>query len=29
MLIEFFLKLKAGGVPVSIREFLTLLEALE
>src|SRR5688572_18677874 len=29
MLIEFYLKLKAGGVPVSIREFLTLLEALE
>ena len=28
MLIEFFLKLKAGGVPVSVREFLTLLEAL-
>ena len=29
MLIEFFLKLKEGGVPVSIREFLTLLAALE
>ena len=29
MLIEFFLKLKDGGVPVSIREFLTLIEALE
>lgn len=29
MLIEFFLKLKEGGVPVSIREFLTLIEALE
>ena len=29
MLIEFFLKLKEGGVPVSVREFLTLLEALE
>jgi len=29
MLIEFFLKLKAGGVPASIREFLTLLEALD
>ena len=29
MLIEFFLKLKQGGVPVSIREFLTLLAALE
>ena len=29
MLIEFFLRLKEGGVPVSIREFLTLLEALE
>ncbi len=28
MLIEFFLKVKEGGVPVSIREFLTLLEAL-
>ena len=28
MLIDFFLKLKAGGVPVSIKEFLTLLEAL-
>src|SRR5919106_5889145 len=28
MLIEFFLKLKQGGVPASIREFLTLLEAL-
>ena len=28
MLIEFFLKLKEGGVPVSIREFLTLIEAL-
>ena len=29
MLIEFFLKLKQGGVPVSVREFLTLLEALD
>ena len=29
MLIEFFLKLKQGGDPVSIREFLTLLEALQ
>jgi uncharacterized protein len=29
VLIEFFLKLKEGGVPVSIREFLTLIEALE
>ncbi|MEQ1773828.1 MAG: VWA domain-containing protein [Burkholderiales bacterium] len=29
MLIEFFLKLKAGGVPVSIKEFLVLLEAFE
>ena len=29
MLIEFFLKLKQGGVPASIREFLTLLEALD
>src|ERR671915_1036516 len=29
MLIEFFLKLKEGGVPVSIREFLTLNEALK
>jgi uncharacterized protein with von Willebrand factor type A (vWA) domain len=29
MLIEFFLKVKEGGVPVSVREFLTLLEALE
>jgi uncharacterized protein len=29
VLIEFFLKLKAGGVPVSIREFLTLVEALD
>jgi uncharacterized protein with von Willebrand factor type A (vWA) domain len=29
VLIEFFLKVKAGGVPVSIREFLTLVEALE
>ena len=29
MLIEFFLKLKEGGVPVSIKEFLTLIEALE
>src|SRR5436190_6950773 len=28
MLIEFFLKCKQGGVPVSIREFLTLLEAM-
>jgi len=28
MLIEFFLKLKQGGVPVSIKEFLTLIEAL-
>jgi uncharacterized protein len=29
MLIEFFLKVKEGGVPASIREFLTLLGALE
>ena len=29
MLIEFFLTLKAAGVPVSIREFLNLLEALK
>ncbi|MCC7485554.1 MAG: VWA domain-containing protein [Burkholderiales bacterium] len=29
MLIEFFLKVKQGGVPVSVREFLTLLTALE
>ena len=29
MLIEFFLKLKEGGVPASIREFLTLIEALQ
>ncbi len=29
MLIEFFLKLKEGGVPASVREFLTLLEALD
>ena len=29
MLIEFFLKVKAGGVPASVREFLTLLEALK
>src|ERR671914_294981 len=29
MLIEFFLKVKQGGVPVSIREFLTLLEAMD
>src|SRR5260221_4467226 len=29
MLIEFFLKLKQGGLPVSIREFLMLLEALK
>ena len=29
MLIEFFLKLKQGSVPVSVREFLTLLEALD
>jgi uncharacterized protein with von Willebrand factor type A (vWA) domain len=29
VLIEFFLKLKEGGVPVSIKEFLTLLQALE
>ena len=28
MLIEFFLKLKAGGIPVSIKEFLVLNEAL-
>ena len=28
MLIEFFLKLKAGGIPVSIKEFLILIEAL-
>src|SRR3954469_8459552 len=29
MLIEFFLKLKQGSLPVSVREFLTLLEALD
>ena len=29
MLIEFFLKLKQGGLPVSVREFLVLLEAME
>ena len=29
MLIEFFLKLKQGGLPVSIKEFLMLLEALD
>ena len=29
MLIEFFLQLKSGGVPVSIKEFLTLIAALE
>ena len=29
MLIEFFLKVKEGGVPASVREFLTLLEALK
>ena len=29
MLTEFFLKLKEGGVPVSIKEFLALIEALE
>ena len=29
MLIEFFLKLKQGGVPVSIKEFLVLLQGLE
>src|SRR6185295_8622937 len=29
MLIEFFIKLKQGGLPVSIREFLMLLEALK
>src|SRR5262245_45346011 len=29
MLIEFFLQLKQGGLPVSVREFLTLLEALD
>src|SRR5688572_23305935 len=29
MLIEFFLKCKEGGVPVSIREFLVLLEAMD
>src|SRR3989337_757808 len=28
MLTEFFIKLKQGGVPVSIKEFLTLIEAL-
>jgi uncharacterized protein with von Willebrand factor type A (vWA) domain len=28
MLIEFFLRLKQGGIPVSIREFLALIEAL-
>jgi uncharacterized protein with von Willebrand factor type A (vWA) domain len=29
MLIEFFLKLKDGGLPVSVKEYLTLVEALE
>ena len=29
MLVEFFLKLKEGGVPVSIKEFLALLEGFE
>ena len=29
MLIEFFLKLKQSGLPVSVREFLTLLEGLD
>jgi len=29
MLIEFFLKLKEGGIPVSVKEYLTLLEALQ
>ena len=29
MLIEFFMKLKDGGVPVSIREYLMLLEGLQ
>lgn len=29
MLIDFFLRLKRGGVPVSVREFLTLLETLK
>jgi hypothetical protein len=29
VLIEFFLKVKEGGVPASVREFLTLLEALK
>ncbi|MEI8035344.1 MAG: VWA domain-containing protein, partial [Betaproteobacteria bacterium] len=29
MLIEFFLKLKQGGVPVSIKEFLVLLQGFE
>ena len=29
MLIEFFLKLKEGGVPVSIKEFLVLMEAFQ
>ena len=29
MLIEFFLKVKEGGVPASVREFLTLLEAMK
>ena len=29
MLIQFFLKLKEAKVPVSVREFLTLLEALK
>src|SRR5688500_16782508 len=28
MLIEFFLKLKEGGVPVSVKEFLVLIEAM-
>ena len=29
MLIEFFLKLKEAGIPVSIKEYLVLLEALQ
>ena len=29
MLIEFFLKLKEGGIPVSVKEYLTLLEGLQ
>ncbi|MGH8285445.1 MAG: hypothetical protein ACRETT_06730, partial [Steroidobacteraceae bacterium] len=29
MLVRFFFELRAGGVPVTVKEFLTLLEALE